>query len=867
MSELKTNLQEILQEKQEKIIPENIKKDVTIFDITGTYEGSGDVKLFETVEEMQADENSKEGDLAVVYRSEIQNMTVDTQVQYITFPETVTLPQAVIESYYCMLRAVDDSAMFDGNIQLSKTSFRFDGYSESGMIRVQYSSSDGITYTRTRFSGDSGDLTNPVDFGTTIQVYMPEEWNDNFGYFMQVGGNVFDGLYEYELTLGEYYKYTDSLNQYNLYDNKCIKVMSDTLNGFVLVTKTEDNNKHTINDNIPYIDAVDYTIYDSTNFNGYVLLAVGSDNQAYILCSPHSGSTTLIKKEYVDRKLVSSTNITTEEIKTYPIIVGKNFTLNPGYQLYKLNNTDIVLSLNEVALIGGYCFKYSSVLPVDDVQYNNSYSISEPIQDYKYILAKNQFNLSNSNELLPGKIAYGKKGIVTGDESVYDNLDLTLTTKYLLPSVPTDTDLVEDYKITFFDNDFVPTVTNKIQQLVRDITTNTFAQYYSDNNTEYASEPYAHTLSHNNKIYIIAHDQYSGPNLWYYRIDANTGQVEQFKKNVFDNKELDIVGDAPNKIRQTISVNDNTGDIYFLVYENSSQMKLCKADTSGAITYVYSFSVSKIYNADFLGYNEYNDCLYYIFTTDNQITKINKVSMEGQSTNIYSINDTSRLQYITSSTKSFMTVVLPSINKILVINKQTEEIKEISVTEDVYENLAAYEINDDTINISVGTKDSSYTPLKCYTIKVSTATITPIEAKHQIVPSNSVLWSDDQYLYTDGCVGDKDTGYIINYFDSIYKYDNFIVMAKNKNYNILRITCTNTAMNIEKYYPVKMQDIILGEQGILVKWINTDTLVNISDVDLLKLSGEEQSPINLDEYNTALTTTEQILREEVTENE
>ena len=36
MSDLKTNLQEILQEKQEKIIPENIKKDVQIFDVTGT---------------------------------------------------------------------------------------------------------------------------------------------------------------------------------------------------------------------------------------------------------------------------------------------------------------------------------------------------------------------------------------------------------------------------------------------------------------------------------------------------------------------------------------------------------------------------------------------------------------------------------------------------------------------------------------------------------------------------------------------------------------------------------------------------------------------------------------------------------------
>lgn len=202
MSELKTNLQEILREKQEKIIPENIKKDVTIFDITGTYEGSGsssngDVKLFETVEEMQADENSKEGDLAVVYRSEIQNMTVSTQTQYITFPETVTLPSAFTEDAYCRLRAVDEAAMFDGQVMLNQSGFNFNGYSETGMIRVNYQSEDGVTYTRQEFMGDSGDLTNPVDLGTSVKVYMSEEWNDNMGYFMQVGGNTFEGLYEY----------------------------------------------------------------------------------------------------------------------------------------------------------------------------------------------------------------------------------------------------------------------------------------------------------------------------------------------------------------------------------------------------------------------------------------------------------------------------------------------------------------------------------------------------------------------------------------------------------------------------------------------------------------------------------------------
>ena len=44
---------------------------------------------------------------------------------------------------------------------------------------------------------DSGDLTNPVDLGTVVEVESPEDWNDTMGYFMQVGGNVFDGLFKY----------------------------------------------------------------------------------------------------------------------------------------------------------------------------------------------------------------------------------------------------------------------------------------------------------------------------------------------------------------------------------------------------------------------------------------------------------------------------------------------------------------------------------------------------------------------------------------------------------------------------------------------------------------------------------------------
>ena len=198
MTELETKLSQILEEKQNKIIPENIKKGIQIFDIEGTYEGnSGDVKLFETKKQMQQDPNANEGDLAVVYREEIQNMTADSQTQFITFHKTVTLPQALTESYYCRLKATDPSKMFDGNIMLDQNSFQFDGFTDTGMIRVSYTSSDGITYTREEFIGDNGELTNPVDLGTSIHCEMVEEWNDNFGYFMQIGGNVFEGLYQY----------------------------------------------------------------------------------------------------------------------------------------------------------------------------------------------------------------------------------------------------------------------------------------------------------------------------------------------------------------------------------------------------------------------------------------------------------------------------------------------------------------------------------------------------------------------------------------------------------------------------------------------------------------------------------------------
>ena len=101
-NELQTKLDAILEDKNTNLLPENLKKNITCLGITGNYEGSGGgtvegIKQFATVEEMQNSTGNKIGDLAVVYRSEVQNMTADMEVSSITFPETVTLPTAFTE--------------------------------------------------------------------------------------------------------------------------------------------------------------------------------------------------------------------------------------------------------------------------------------------------------------------------------------------------------------------------------------------------------------------------------------------------------------------------------------------------------------------------------------------------------------------------------------------------------------------------------------------------------------------------------------------------------------------------------------------------------------------------------------------------
>lgn len=387
--------------------------------------GAG-VKLFETEKEMQADPKAKEGDLAVVYKSEIQNMTADLEVTALTFPEKVTLPAAFTDNTYCSIRAVDSSVMFDGNCELSQTSFRFDGWSESGMIRVEYTSEDGITYNRTRFQGDSGDLTNPVQLPTACKIERAEEWDDNLGYFMQIGGMNFEGLYEYKEYNDKDFMYMYKDITYSYDDSNKLQVNYGEKSVFPIAKYYDMIN--TIRKDIGlsgYIDAAcvydgndTLTLYyykssDTSTYTSKCYFYKGDADTFYI---GRSSSTTYTKK-------LTITLSTGKYTETSLSLIN---TATPSYYIYDTINLDsYIFSL----CIGSAGIDWSYTIAFAGNSHDNTSIVTAAIPTlpevkHDYLSAPNQFSLVSSNQLLPGITAYGKNGIVEGDDSVWKNINL-----------------------------------------------------------------------------------------------------------------------------------------------------------------------------------------------------------------------------------------------------------------------------------------------------------------------------------------------------------------------------------------------------------------------------------------------------------
>ena len=140
-----------------------------------------------TIEERDAITDMVEGDLCVIHYNSVVNMSSSDSVSEITFPATVVLPSAVSGSLYTMLESEDGSTMIDLSLSSSRMRATIMG---DDYVNLSYSSSNGKTYTL------SGGADKVITSSSPIKC--TSGWNDMFGYFMQVGGAAFDGIYEYK---------------------------------------------------------------------------------------------------------------------------------------------------------------------------------------------------------------------------------------------------------------------------------------------------------------------------------------------------------------------------------------------------------------------------------------------------------------------------------------------------------------------------------------------------------------------------------------------------------------------------------------------------------------------------------------------
>lgn len=419
-NELQSVLDEIKLEKDSKLLPENIKKGVKIFDITGTLEQGGastdaPVKLFDSVDDMNADTDAKEDDLALVYGEDISNWDGSSPVKQFVLPKKVVLPSAITSDLW-LYGYSHGTVYVDIQGEITSSSANISIYGDES-CDARYTSTDGITYERT----DTGPETIVVsESAVTIRMY---EWDSNIGYFMRSGGMHFGGLFKYTLNT--------QLDEVQ-FPNLATATIDAPLN------IDDSTSSFVFNEKLPTkycaskLRSLDGIYYEDVNGKLKRLIGGAWFNRI------------LVNSSNKPIGFASVSNI--DNIEPY----AKVYDVNPD-TMELTNETDVQVSSFSTdnyayAMItdmkSGPMATTSSWDELDIgliMNTSTKWTWSNDVNCYNYadayIYAPTQLTLSKANELLPGKIGYGKNGIVEGDSSVYANIDWSTD---IISNVPTD---------------------------------------------------------------------------------------------------------------------------------------------------------------------------------------------------------------------------------------------------------------------------------------------------------------------------------------------------------------------------------------------------------------------------------------------
>lgn len=596
--------------------------------------GSGDIKIFPSVEAMHADTSSTDGDKAIVYNYKTEPFAQDLVSSVLYFPDTVVLDEAQSSTSSGYLINTDKDSASSHSIYLSSTYFYIRDNGGSGYI-VRYSSSDGITYTRQSSYSDT--------YEVPYKLQASSGWKDVFSKFIYARMYSFEGFYKYSISGRK-----DALRYINL-DDTTVNVTNRTIvwNG---------NYNDEIISHKKLLKAFNDVVlpeYPTAKIN-YCGTFMTSDNELCIFIWLNedgtimsSAETNVIVNESNEAVGISSHYYLSsydrkikmwkiyEDSYSTPEILSRNAN---GYISYIPKTVPFVLS-NTGWTLSSIRYYY---LPISSTNYINrtQAALGYNLTPDGYSSMPNQFTLSNPNQLLPDVIALGMNGEVIGDGTVYDKLDWnyllekkfnltptyengttkrydTMPTRYMTNQWNAQKQIyLKTINTCDIPNKYVSKVQNftkKLLPLISGNTTLNQAKYHKQSNT-WSSIQYNSTTD----TYTFYIQNYDTGTVLHSEVIAASG-----------NRPLSIAGNNVIREDYTVGSTSVSGKIYIYSYDLSTCTKstILSYTSSNQITdfdtigiedkyFIYSYSYASSYSSS-------GTCYYktFIFDGTNNTTK------------------------------------------------------------------------------------------------------------------------------------------------------------------------------------------------------------------------------------------------------
>lgn len=420
---------------------------------------SGDVKLFNTYQEMQEYSKAKDGDLALVYNTDFVDLYSNVSFSAVCIPKVITLGSVVTQSKVFFANNDEDNYMqvyisqFNAD-NITDSYLRIDLNSNKQSVILNYLADEtGLTYT---FNNGTINNTSSIEFDTDTLIFDFEEviserttFDDLFVSVFKVRKVDLQGLYKYTINNKDADRfYAFSNIQYNntddlfTFDKVHIINVSELTNKMFSINSSIDHIRglckiYDVEDNMPksldIINTATSIVYYNNKFYNFLYSASTQEKvQIYI-------NNNNFKVKHYDLE----NNVYTEQDENITIVEVQGSSESTYYALgTEITAEDILLPIMcDRDKIRPYEIEF--VLPKSD---NGQPACHAYPQDNYYfdgwIRALTQYTAEDNSYIVTDKTAYGKNGNIKGDGTYLKHVTTKEFRNFFAPQLP------EQYSVT-----------------------------------------------------------------------------------------------------------------------------------------------------------------------------------------------------------------------------------------------------------------------------------------------------------------------------------------------------------------------------------------------------------------------------------